>query len=68
MAQWSEHRSKESEGLRVDSSWGLTLFSLSHAQDKTKKYLSLLLLPVVKKIQAHTELTSQLGSSHYVGL
>ena len=26
----------ESEGLRFDSSWGLRIFSLSHAQDKTK--------------------------------
>ena len=31
-----EHRSAESEGLRVDSSWGLRIFSLSHARDKTK--------------------------------
>ena len=31
-----EHRSKESEGLRFDSSWGLRIFSLSHARDKTK--------------------------------
>ena len=32
-----EHRSAESEGLRFDSSWGLRIFSLSHARDKTKK-------------------------------
>ena len=31
-----EHRSAESEGLRVDSSWGFRIFSLSHARDKTK--------------------------------
>ena len=31
-----EHRSAESEGLRVDSSWGFRIFSLSHACDKTK--------------------------------
>ena len=31
-----EHQSAESEGLRVDSSWGLRIFSLSHARDKTK--------------------------------
>ena len=31
-----EHRSAESEGLRFDSSWGLRIFSLSHARDKTK--------------------------------
>ena len=37
MDQWLEHRSAESEGLRFDSSWGLRIFSLSHASDKTKK-------------------------------
>ena len=37
MDQWLEHRSAESEGLRLDSSWGLRIFSLSHASDKTKK-------------------------------
>ena len=31
-----EHRSGESESLRFDSSWGLRIFSLSHARDKTK--------------------------------
>ena len=31
-----EHRSVESEGLRFDSLWGLRIFSLSHARDKTK--------------------------------
>ena len=31
-----EHWSVESEGLRFDSSWGLRIFSLSHAHDKTK--------------------------------
>ena len=35
--QWLEHRSAESEGLRFDSSWGLRIFFLSHASDKTKK-------------------------------
>ena len=32
-----EHWSAESEGLRFDSSWGLKIFSLSHARDNTKK-------------------------------
>ena len=27
VAQWLEHRSAESEGLRFDSSWGLRIFS-----------------------------------------
>ena len=36
-----EHRNAESEGLRFDSSWGIRIFSLSHARDKTKKNLSL---------------------------
>ena len=36
-----EHRSAVSEGLRFDSSWGLRIFSLSHARDKTNKNLSL---------------------------
>ena len=31
-----EHQNTESEGLRLDSSWGLRSFSLSHARDKTK--------------------------------
>ena len=31
-----ENRSAESEGLRFDSSWGLKIFSSSHARDKTK--------------------------------
>ena len=30
-----EHRSAESEGLRFDFSWGPTIFSLSHAREKT---------------------------------
>ena len=38
-----EHGSAESEGLRFDSSWGLRIFSLSHARDKTKKHLSLII-------------------------
>ena len=37
VAQWLEHRSAESEGLRFDFSWILKIFSLSHARDKTKK-------------------------------
>ena len=41
VAQWLEHRNAESEGLRFDTSWGLRIFSLSHARDKTKKHLSL---------------------------
>ena len=32
-----EHWSAETEGLRLDSSWGLRIFSLSHARDKRKK-------------------------------
>ena len=28
---------RKPEGLRFDSSWGLRIFSLSHARDKTKK-------------------------------
>ena len=35
--------STEFEGLRFGSSWGLRVFSLSHARDKTKKRLSLFL-------------------------
>ena len=33
-----KHCSVESEGLRFDSSWGLRIFSLSHAWDKMKKW------------------------------
>ena len=36
-----QHQSMESEGLRFNSSWGLRIFSLSHARDKTKKHVSL---------------------------
>ena len=36
VAQWLEHQSPESEVLRFDSLWGLRIFSLSHARDKTK--------------------------------
>ena len=36
----SEHRSAESEGLKFHSSWGLRIFSLSHARERTKKHLS----------------------------
>ena len=39
---WLSGRASErkSKGLRFDSSWGLRIFSLSHAPDKTKKHLS----------------------------
>ena len=43
-----EHRSTESEGLRFNSSWGLGIFSLSHACEKTEKHLSLFFLPSSK--------------------
>ena len=42
MSSVVEYRSAESEGLRFISSWGLRIFSLSHARDKTK-YISLFL-------------------------
>ena len=35
-----EHRNAKSDGLRFDSTWGLRIFSLSHARGKTKKHLS----------------------------
>ena len=41
VVQWTEHRSTESEGLMFDSSWGLRIFPLSHAREKTKKHLFL---------------------------
>ena len=40
VGQWLEHRSAECEDLRFDSSWGLRIFSLSHARDKTKTSFS----------------------------
>ena len=43
-----EHHSTESEGLRFNSSWGLGIFSLSHACHKTEKHLSLFFLPSSK--------------------
>ena len=39
VAQWLSIGAEESEGLRFDSSWGLRIFSLSHARDKTKNDL-----------------------------
>ena len=36
MSSVVEYRSAESKGLRFISSWGLRIFSLSHARDKTK--------------------------------
>ena len=36
-----EHRGAESEDLRFDSSWELSIVSSSRALDKTKKHLSL---------------------------
>ena len=36
-----EYRSAKSEDLRFNSSWGLRIFSLSHARDKMKKILTL---------------------------
>ena len=44
VAQWLEHWSAESEGLRFVFSWGIRIFSLSHVRDKTKKHLSLLII------------------------
>ena len=40
VGQWLEHRSAECEDLRFDSSWGLRIFSLSHARGKTKTSFS----------------------------
>ena len=42
VGQWLEHRSAECEDLRFDFSWGLRIFSLSHARDKTKTSFCLL--------------------------
>ena len=42
VTQWLQHLSAKSEGLRFSSSWGLWIFSLSHARDEMKKNLYLL--------------------------
>ena len=34
---------QRTDGLMFDSSWGLEIFSMSHARDKTKKHSSLFL-------------------------
>ena len=34
---------QRTDGLMFDSSWGLGIFSMSHARDKTKKHSSLFL-------------------------
>ena len=44
VVRWLEHRSVESKGLRFDSSLVLRIFSVSHARDKKKKHLSLLII------------------------
>ena len=46
VAQWLEHRSAECEDLRFNSSWGLRIFSLSHARDKTKNIFLCLSAPL----------------------
>ena len=45
-----EYWSAESEGLRFDSSWGLRIFSLSHARDKTKKIFLYIFHYMISKI------------------
>ena len=59
VVQWTEHRSAESEGLMFDSSWGLRIFSLSHARKKTKKHLFLYLF--LKKMTHMRCYTSVIG-------
>ena len=54
VAQWLEHRSTESEGLRFDSSWDSEMFSLSHARDKTKKHLSLFVELLLSRVSFST--------------
>ena len=54
VAQWLEHRSTESEGLRFDSSWDSEMFSLSHARDKTKKHLSLFVELLLSRVSFPT--------------
>ena len=44
------HRSAESEGLTFDSSWGLRIFSLSHAVTRQKKTPFSISLPSLKLI------------------
>ena len=36
MFQWLEHLGAKSQGLRFNSTWGLWIFSLSHARDEMK--------------------------------
>ena len=42
VAQWLEHRSAESEGLRFDTSWVLRIFLCPTLVTRQKKHLSLL--------------------------
>ena len=42
VAQWLEHRSAESEGMRFDTSWGLRIFLCPTLGTRRKQQLSLL--------------------------
>ena len=59
-----EHRSTESEGLRFNSSWGLGIFSLSHACEKTEKHLSLFFFTELKAYHPSYFCLQTLGCGH----
>ena len=57
-----ERWSRESEGLRFDSSWHLRIFSLSHARDKMKK-TSFSIIKIVQQTEWRT--TNDLGKQEH---
>ena len=64
-----EHRSVESEGLRFGSSWGLRIFSLSYARDKTKNiFFFFLWICLYDPVEKHCDLlTNSCFSSLLLG-
>ena len=62
------HRSAESKGLRFDSSWGLRIFCLSHARDKTKKQNIFLWLQFSLTMSSHCGSTLSMVTRHFIGL
>ena len=62
------HQSAESKGLRFDSSWGLRIFSLSHARDKTKKQNIFLWLQFSLTMSSHCGSPLSMVTRHFIGL
>ena len=62
------HQSAESEGLRFDSSWVLSIFFLSHARDETKKQNIFLWLQFSLTMSPHCGSLLSMVTGHFIGL